>query len=117
MPAKALDNLKKFEERKAAEGSVTTSSQPDGKKVGDFDLSYRHTLHASKINPIQPSNLLAQTNRESFQRFMDSILQKAGKLRALNKNLLENFDVSDDSVAQCRPHSLYFGDELGRNGV
>ena len=34
MPASALDNLKKFEERKAAEGSVTKDSQPDGKKVG-----------------------------------------------------------------------------------
>ena len=63
-----------------------------------------HCMQVKKT--IQPPNRLAQTNQESFQRFMDSILQKAGKLRGLNKNLLENFDVSDDSVAQCRPHSI-----------
>ena len=72
-------------------------------------------MQVKSIPCIQPSNLLAQTNRESFQRFMDSILQKAGKLRALNKNLLENFDVSDDSVAQCRPHLSFL--VISRNQI
>ena len=48
MPANALDNLKKFEERKAAEGSVTANQKPDGKKVGGLRTKLSMTCTACK---------------------------------------------------------------------
>lgn len=54
-------------------------------------------MHAIKAKP------KLQAYKDQFKTFMDSILQKSGKLRGLKRVLAEDYDASDKSVAKSLP--------------
>ena len=54
-------------------------------------------MHAIKAKP------KLQAYKDQFKTFMDSILQKSGKLRGLKRVLAEDYDASDKSGAKSLP--------------